>query len=287
MLHYEWDDIKTKGFSSLLYKLYLGLTYPVRHPFVTIVVLLAFYRHELGDMWFKYQHKMPEPVQQAAVIKKQTTDRIEEKLSELRSSLGEIVRNINPTSGIEAKKEDKERSTNWNTVKFNKVKYEPLNVDNKELELSEISADENQDIETQTQADISLTDNSAEKNAENIEQNYSSDNIHSYYKKNDSLHLEYLKTPKQVFGEAEIAGANSLYVDGKFMFLYGIYTDPNFYSEEIAADYLMKATKGQIVRCEIIAQTYNQTATALCFVNGEFINKALVDKKMARNVALQ
>ena len=65
MLHYEWDDIKTKGFSSLLYKLYLGLTYPVRHPFVTIVVLLAFYRHELGDMWFKYQHKMPEPVQQA------------------------------------------------------------------------------------------------------------------------------------------------------------------------------------------------------------------------------
>ena len=47
MLHYEWDDIKTKGFSSLLYKLYLGLTYPVRHPFVTIVVLLAFYRHEL------------------------------------------------------------------------------------------------------------------------------------------------------------------------------------------------------------------------------------------------
>lgn len=284
MPHYEWDDIKTKGFSSLLYKLYLGLTYPVRHPFVTMVVLLAFYRHELSDIWFKYQHKMPEPVQQAAIIKKQTTDKIEEKLSELRSSLGEIVRNVHPTAAL--KPEKKEPAPNWNTLKFNKVKYEPLNVDNKELELTETETPKPEE-KVQAETAITPTDNLIAEDSENTAQSYSYENIDRYYQKNDNLHLEYLKTPQQIFGEAEIAGANSLYINGKFMFLYGVYTDPNFYSEEIAAAYLQQITNGQIVRCEIVAQTYNQTATALCFVNGEFINKALVNKKMARNVALQ
>lgn len=284
MPHYEWDDIKTKGFSNLLYKLYLGLTYPVRHPFVTIVVLLAFYRHELSNMWLKYQHKMPEPVQQAAIIKKQTTDKIEEKLSELRSSLGEIVRNVHPASAL--KPEKKEPAPNWNTIKFNKVKYEPLNADNKELELTE-PEEKRPEAKVQTETDITPPDNFIAEDSENPAQSYSFENIDGYYRKNDNLHLEYLKTPQQIFGEAEIAGANSLYIDGKFMFLYGVYTDPNFYSEEIATAYLQQITDGQIVRCEIVAKTYNQTATALCFVNGEFINKALVNKKMARNVALQ
>ena len=71
------------------------------------------------------------------------------------------------------------------------------------------------------------------------------------------------------------------------MFLYGIYTDPDIYDAAEAQDYLEKITEGRKVHCEIVAETYSHTATALCFVQGVFINKALVDRKLARNVALR
>lgn len=281
----EWDDMKTKGFGAFLFKIYLGLTYPVRHPFITIVVLLAFYRHELSDLWQKYQHQMPGQVQQAALIKKQTTDKIEEKLAEMRSSLGQMMQKL-PKEAEKNEQESKDenvRFVSWNVAKFNKAKYEPR--------------EENNLKESQTNPTFSETKRlaSAERNRkkiENVKEEPYQDvfykgSLNDYYYKNESLNLEYLPEPEYLYDEVKIAGPNSLYINGKFMYLYGIYSDPAVYDTQEAVKYLEQTSGGHKIHCAVVAETYNHTATALCFVRGVFINKALVDKKLARNVALR
>ncbi len=281
----EWDEMKTNGFGAFLYRIYLGLTYPVRHPFVTIIVLLAFYRHELTDLWLKYRHKMPEPVQQAALIKKQTTEKIEAKLTEMRSSLGQIVQNM-PKKNEKAEKDDEVRFVSWNVAKFNKAKYQPKSVISQPVE----TAAEPTFAETKQQAREERVQKIEEFEAAKEEQYkdvFYSGKLSDYYVENNSLNLEYLPEPQHLYDEAAVAGPNSLYIGDKFMFLYGIYTDPDIYDAAEAKDYLEKITEGRKVHCEIVAETYNHTATALCFVQGLFINKALVDRKLARNVALR
>lgn len=284
----EWDDMKTKGFGAFLYRIYLGLTYPLRHPFVTIIVLLAFYRHELAGLWADYQHKMPEPVQQAALIKKQTAEKIEEKLAEMRSSLGQIVQNMpkEAEKNEPEAKDEKVRFVSWNVAKFNKARYEPREENNAALP----AGNEPTFAETKQQALAERAEKTAE--AENIKEEQYRDvfykgSLSDYYYKNESLNLEYLPEPEHLYDEVKIAGPNSLYAGGKFMYLYGIYSDPSQYDTEAAVKYLEQVSNDRKVHCEVVAETYNHTATALCFVHGIFINKALVDKKLARNVALR
>lgn len=281
----EWDEMKTNGFGAFLYRIYLGLTYPVRHPFVTIIVLLAFYRHELTDLWLKYQHKMPEPVQQAALIKKQTAEKIESKLTEMRSSLGQIMQNM-PKKNEKAEKNEEVRFVSWNVAKFNKAKYQPKSAVDQPAETTA----EPTFAETKQQAQENRVQQIEEFEAAKEEQYkdvFYSGKLSDYYVENNSLNLEYLPEAQHLYGEAAVAGPNSLYIGDKFMFLYGIYTDPDIYDAAEAQDYLEKITEGRKVHCEIVAETYSHTATALCFVQGVFINKALVDRKLARNVALR
>ena len=257
----------------------------MRHPFVTIIVLLAFYRHELTDLWLKYQHKMPEPVQQAALIKKQTAEKIESKLTEMRSSLGQIMQNM-PKKNEKAEKNEEVRFVSWNVAKFNKAKYQPKSTVNQPAE----TAVEPTFAETKQQAQENRVQKIEEFEAAKEEQYkdvFYSGKLSDYYVENNSLNLEYLPEAQHLYGEAAVAGPNSLYIGDKFMFLYGIYTDPDIYDAAEAQDYLEKITEGRKVHCEIVAETYSHTATALCFVQGVFINKALVDRKLARNVALR
>ena len=203
----------------------------------------------------------------------------------MRSSLGQIMQNM-PKKNEKAEKNEEVRFVSWNVAKFNKAKYQPKSAVDQPPETTA----EPTFAETKQQAQENRVQKIEEFEAAREEQYkdvFYSGKLSDYYVENNSLNLEYLPEAQHLYGEAAVAGPNSLYIGDKFMFLYGIYTDPDIYDAAEAQDYLEKITEGRKVHCEIVAETYSHTATALCFVQGVFINKALVDRKLARNVALR
>ena len=104
--------------------------------------------------------------------------------------------------------------------------------------------------------------------------------------KTNKLDLNYLDEPKTVSGVARFLNANELQIDNTYMFLYGIYVDPKSDKGFYALNFLDKLVKGKTVVCTINAYTHQSIATAVCTVNGENINRLLVDRGYSRNVAL-
>lgn len=284
MVKSEWDDMKTTGFKLFLYRIFLGLSYPLRHPFVTIVVLLAFFRHELADVWNNYQHKISAPVQQVSELKNNTTAKLTQKLDDMRTALGEIVPNSASKQPKEQKKDEEVRFVSWNVAKFSRAKPQALIK-------AENFATEQTFSEAEQQAKI-IRSQEIEDDEKSLEEQYRetyyAGKLEDYYLKKDSLNLEYLSEPEKLYGTVSVAGPNSLFIDDKFVFLYGIYSNPKVYDAAEAQAYLTKVTENRKVHCDIVAYaTQNQSATALCFVHDIFINKVLVDKKLAANIALK
>lgn len=100
------------------------------------------------------------------------------------------------------------------------------------------------------------------------------------------LPLVYLQTPKDIVGKAVINNANELKIGEVYILLYGIYVNPKTTQGMKAKTFLETKTKDKEVKCSIVAYTYQNVATAICFVGNENLNKALVDMDLTKNVAL-
>ena len=123
-------------------------------------------------------------------------------------------------------------------------------------------------------------------NSDNV--SFNRGKLTDYYKIIKNRGLTYLSRPEVIYGSAEIVGPNSLFVNDKFMFLYGIYTDPREYDAKAAQKYLENITANLGVRCAIVAYAgQTNSATALCFTPKTFINGALVKRDLARNISLK
>lgn len=283
--------------NGFLHKIYLGITYPVRHPVVCLLLLLAFFRHELFGVWQDYQSETKIPVKQIAVVKRETSDNLKEKLSEMRLSISRMMPVSKKKSKMEYKKEDeKNHFASWNIGKFNKVKYEPAEVVN--VPLPEQSEKSFSEVKQQAEAEKNMMKENRLQEGKNKQNTFAGDEAYhdkiadfhpeQYYVKNTSLNLEYLQNVEYVEGEADIVGPNSMFVDDIFVFLYGLYSDPRMYDTRAAEQYLENITKDKTVSCYIVALSLrNDKATALCFVDDVFINKALTENGLAQNVALQ
>ena len=113
-------------------------------------------------------------------------------------------------------------------------------------------------------------------------------NFEEYYVKLESEDLSYNGKPEIIEGNARVIGPNAMYVNGEFVFLYGIYSHPKRHDVEAATQYLKSITQGKRVGCAVVAYSKKtQSATGLCFVNGVFINKLLTEHNLAKNVALK
>lgn len=283
--------------NGFLHKIYLGLTYPVRHPVICLLFLLAFFRHELFGVWQDYHQETKAPVKQMAVVKRETSDNLKEKLSEMRLSISRMMPISKKKNKREYKKEDEEtRFASWNIGKFNKVKYVPAEVvtvplpEPQEQSFAEVKQQAEAEKNAVKENPALQSDGTADMQtkAENNQDKAADFHPEQYYVKNTSLNLEYLPKVEYVAGKADIVGPNSMFVDDTFVFLYGLYSDPRMYDTRAAEQYLEEATKDKVVSCYIVALSLrNDKATALCFVDGLFINKALTDKGLAQNVALQ
>ena len=97
--------------------------------------------------------------------------------------------------------------------------------------------------------------------------------------------LVYLKTSKILKGEAKVVNANELEVKGVYVLLYGVYVAPDSSVGKEATQYLEEKTSSSEIKCNIVAYTVQGVATAVCFADGENLNKELIEKKLTKNVA--
>ncbi len=99
--------------------------------------------------------------------------------------------------------------------------------------------------------------------------------------------LRYLDEPVEISGEVTVYNANELEVGGTYLFLYGIYANPQDARGVKGGVFLKDALKGETVTCRILAYTADDVATAECFVEGISINDVLVERGFSDRVSLR
>lgn len=323
----EWKAMRVSGLLAWIHRIVMLITFPFRRfwqiVLVLLVLLVIFLAVPLlqgikfGDIWDWYMVKMP--THEFVEAKDKTSAKFSQRWRQVKNTVGEMVPSYNLST--KEKKEEPERFVAWNVAAFRKAKYEPrkaLKIETPKPQAEPVKTSEKpllkwltpkkketvvakpetagddmpKTITEEKIAEPNLNSevvmNSDDDNIQKGEEVYIRSHLQDYYVIKENLDLTYLPEPEKLFAKADVLGANSLYVDNTFLFLYGIYSDAKKYDVLAARQYLTDLIGERPVYCEVVAYT-NQThaATALCFANGVFINKALVDKYFADNVALK
>ncbi len=99
--------------------------------------------------------------------------------------------------------------------------------------------------------------------------------------------LRYLDTPEFIAGPVSVLNANELIVNGKQLFLHGIYVDPRSPKGLEARTFIEKTVASRPVNCRIEAYTYQNVPTAVCIIDGINLNNALVENGYSKSVSLK
>lgn len=278
------------------------------------------------DIWDWYMVKMP--AHEFVEAKDKVLFDAKNKIKQVAHTLNEIVPDKMSDKELQKnKKAEKTQFVAWNVAEFRKAKYKPKKKQ-EQVQKAEKQKDINKDVLKDNAFETAKNTKEVEQiipektekvyaapqkskdSAANEPETVKEDNqkaalasqiaeqkaapaeyegsLQDYYTKYKSKDLSYLKTPEIIKGDAKVIGPNSMYVNGRFLFLYGIYSHPRRHDVDAAAQYLHSMIQGKKVYCEAVAYSQKtQSATALCFVNGVLINKALAEHNLAQNVALK
>lgn len=272
------------GFKGILHRTAMFLLYPLRKPLIFFPLLILLYliptfigaRPSEVHVW--YWNKIKSAYNSAAGV---VSDKVNPWFANKEEAVPELGGKVLPERGIDQLVGMRQKAVRRQM--FEKAKSAPQAVDILENEevvpVSEIKRDE----QPQPAADVvqEYNDKISELSSRNTAPAGSATITVS-----QKLPLVYLKDPVPVSGKALVQNANEIIVDGTYIFLYGIYVDPNLPKGIEAKKYLEQFVKDKVVRCDIVAYTYQDIATALCYVDDDSINQRLVDEEFSRNVAL-
>lgn len=272
------------GFKGFLHRTAMFLLYPLRKPLIFFPLLILLYliptfigaRPSEVHVW--YWNKIKSAYNSAAGV---VSDKVNPWFADKEEAVPELGGKALPERGIDQLVWMRQKAVRRQM--FEKAKSAPQAVDILENEeivpVSEIKRDE----QPQPAADVvqEYNDKISELSSRNTAPAGSATITVS-----QKLPLVYLKDPVPVSGKALVQNANEIIVDGTYIFLYGIYVDPNLPKGIEAKKYLEQFVKDKVVRCDIVAYTYQDIATALCYVDDDSINQRLVDEEFSRNVAL-
>lgn len=272
------------GFKGFLHRTAMFLLYPLRKPLIFFPLLILLYliptfigaRPSEVHVW--YWNKIKSAYNSAAGV---VSDKVNLWFADKEEAVPELGGKALPERGIDQLVGMRQKAVRRQM--FEKAKSAPQAVDILENEevvpVSEIKRDE----QPQPAADVvqEYNDKISELSSRNTASAGSATITVS-----QKLPLVYLKDPVPVSGKALVQNANEIIVDGTYIFLYGIYVDPNLPKGIEAKKYLEQFVKDKVVRCDIVAYTYQDIATALCYVDDDSINQRLVDEEFSRNVAL-
>ena len=272
------------GFKGFLHRTAMFLLYPLRKPLIFFPLLILLYliptfigaRPSEVHVW--YWNKIKSAYNSAAGV---VSDKVNPWFADKEEEVPELGGKALPERGIDQLVGMRQKAVRRQM--FEKAKSAPQAVDILENEevvpVSEIKRDE----QPQPAADVvqEYNDKISELSSRNTAPAGSATITVS-----QKLPLVYLKDPVPVSGKALVQNANEIIVDGTYIFLYGIYVDPNLPKGIEAKKYLEQFVKDKVVRCDIVAYTYQDIATALCYVDDDSINQRQVDEEFSRNVAL-
>lgn len=295
----EWAEMRISGLLKWVHRLVMLITFPFRKFWQIVFVLLIIlailiatpmcYGVKFRDVWDWYKIKFP--THEFVEVKDQAKARVTQKIKSVRRKINDII----PTTAGKPEKaqedEDEVRFVAWNVAEFNKAKYKPSSsnvkvvAESNEKTYAELKKDAQKDNDTKV-FEIKKTIAETPKNKTNFVTGKR--DLSSYYVKLENNNLEYLAEPEILDGTMTIVTPNDVYIQDTFVYLYGVYCDPNVYDTELAKNFLQTLVADENVHCEVIAYTtQTKVATALCFINDTLINKALVENDMANNVALK
>lgn len=295
----EWAEMRISGLLKWVHRLVMLITFPFRKFWQIVFVLLIIlailiatpmcYGVKFRDVWDWYKIKFP--THEFVEVKDQAKARVTQKIKSVRRKINDII----PTTAGKPEKaqedEDEVRFVTWNVAEFNKAKYKPSSsnvkvvAESNEKTYAELKKDAQKDNDTKV-FEVKKTIAETPKNKTNFVTGKR--DLSSYYVKLENNNLEYLAEPEILDGAMTIVTPNDVYIQDTFVYLYGVYCDPNVYDTELAKNFLQTLVADENVHCEVIAYTtQTKVATALCFINDTLINKALVENDMANNVALK
>ena len=300
----EWLEMRVNGWLAWVHRAVMFITFPIRRfwqivlGIIIICILLALIPLYYGVGFTHIAHWYREIIasEELQEVKEQAKNTISDSIETIKDAFPEPD-DIQPT--------ETHRFAVWNVPKFKKAKYHPKstlkaqesgtgNTREAFLALSKAAREKAEEIRNSANKantpkkiipDISANNNNL---LDTDKSHFYSGALKEYYKISPNLNLSYINEPETLYGKAEVIGPNSLSVNNVFMFLYGIYSDEEEYDVSAAEKYLRDVTANQPILCEIVAYAEpTHTATALCFANGIFINKSMINHNLAQNVALK
>ena len=241
------------GFKGILHRTAMFLLYPLRKPLIFFPLLILLYliptfigaRPSEVHVW--YWNKIKSAYNSAAGV---VSDKVNLWFANKEEATPELGGKVLPERGIDQLVGMRQKAVRRQM--FEKAKSAPQAVDILENEevvpVSEIKRDE----QPQPAADVvqEYNDKISELSSRNMAPAGSSTVTVS-----QKLPLVYLKDPVSVSGKALVQNANEIIVDGTYIFLYGIYVDPNLPKGIEAKKYLEQFVKDKVVRCDIVAYT--------------------------------
>ncbi|MBQ9034741.1 MAG: hypothetical protein IJ099_02115 [Alphaproteobacteria bacterium] len=298
----EWAQMRVSGFLGFIHKLVMFITWPLRHwkfllisllivaAIVIAVPLISGTKFVEIPSWYKA--KMTHPFltvlkNNVTNITQSTEQKINESVNSVKDKVEQIAPEIIKTEAEEENKKEKIRFTAWNVAKFNKTKYQQPKSKKQKITLKSPTFAELKE-ETASKQEKMAEPIINEDEQEAPTKPYYDGNLADYYTVRRDLDLIYLTESEKLYGQVDVVGANSLYINNTYIYLYGIYTNPNIYNEQAARLYLEKLIDNKAVHCDVVAYSVqSQTPTALCFIDGKLINQELVDAQYAANIALK
>jgi len=290
-------DLKLKGFSKFLHKIFLFLTYPLRRPlrflaylFVVLFLLVAFALFKRVPFsqipsWYLTKASLESPKEDVEFIKKvllSQTEKIdaEQKLKSFKKAftLSKAKQQSLASDQIQGtsehtKKEEPVLPTKKYTV-WNIQKPEPSEVQRQPFEQQKLSKE----------IPVAVAPIFAPQKAEPLPAPSKKET--DFYKKVEGFGLTYLPSPEIITGEVIVYGPNEIYIAGTYLYLYGIYTNPVKHNFSKARQYLRDLIDSKKISCQIVALTKDGVATGVCFIDNRSINQNMVDAGMADNIAL-
>ena len=264
------------GIAGLIHKIVMFITYPFRKPlrclfFVAFIGALAYflpiymYNVPQKEVYNWYLGRFKDVKEQIIVpyVQKGTDALVDTMQQPTSQSIGRKTFSKSSSTGYKVDVLSEEASDVVNIEDIRRAE------ENAEAPRLPVSGSKNyNDSEVEDSSVIMMYEN--EKSIVETSVDYSKI-------KGEYSGLDYLDKIVTIEGEAEIHNVNELSVDGVYVFLYGIYAEPQSYEGVKGREFLKNLIGEEKIRCDVLAYTQDgRIATAECYINNIDINKALV-----------
>lgn len=267
------DNLMLRGWSKFLHRLFLFMTFPIRRPLIFIPLLIiaylapTFMGAKPTEVHLWYWNKIKSQTSGISDVFSKKTQAIMPMVDNINISMPSMDSFKSPEKAIE-QVVDTPQTTPQNIRRqmFEKAKETPEAIDVlKTAQLQPAFSAPQPQIDTSVSVQVQR------------------DTLAEGKKK---LPLIYADNEEIITGVAQVNNANELVINDKSYFLHGIYVDPNTQKGLEAKSFLKTVIGENIIKCRIKAFTYQGIGTAICTVNGENINRLMVDRGYSKNVAL-